>query len=232
MNNSRTRLVLHTALRRHAATLTALAASIAALALCSGAQAQKLPNGVLPRVMTDSAPPASLSPRPNAVPGCPNQGGILNSVTVPVDQPLNLRVVIPAPDPNGAVRFNVSSDNPAFVAAGDRRQGFIPTVTVPAGATQSNPFTIFGIAVGQTLLRITPLSAGYTVTTAPLGAWDINKSGSGSDQKFLDANAPAKLCRDATATTISNVATVLAACGKPVKGVASDGVSPLLLRTV
>jgi pimeloyl-ACP methyl ester carboxylesterase len=168
----------------------------------------------------------------NAVAGCPNQSGILNSITVPVDQPLNLRVVVSVAAPAGGAVFNVRSDNPAFVAAGDRRQGFIPVVTIPAGATQSNPFTIFGISVGQTLLRLTPLTAGYSASTTPLGAWDINKSGSGSDQKFLDANDPAKSCRTPGSATLSTSATVQASCGKSVKGVASDGVNALLLRTV
>lgn len=218
-------------MRRAAAVLVqaALTASVLFGAVLPRATAQTLTEGPKVRVMVDGAL-AKLGPK--AVAGCPNNGGILDSITVPVDQPLNLRVVIPAPDARGAVSFNVSSDNPAFVAAGDRRQGFIPTVTVPAGSTLSNPFTIFGIAVGQTRLRIVPLQSGYSTSSTPLGAWDINKSGSGSDQKFLDANAPGKLCRDPAASTISTSSSVLASCGNPVKGVASDGVSPLLLRTV
>lgn len=217
--------------RPHLATVLTVAVALIAVtaALLPAAMAQPLSEGIKLRVMTDGV---SGKPERKTVAGCPDSGGILDSITVPVDQPLNLRVVIPAPDPRGAVSFNVSSANPAFVAAGDRRQGFIPTVTVPAGATTSNPFTIFGIAVGQTVLRIVPLQTGYVTSSTPLGAWDINKSGSGSDQKFLDANAPGKLCRDPTASTISNSSTVLASCGNPVKGVASDGVSPLLLRTV
>ena len=230
MNNTCVQWAKRLKLSRRATAVTALTALWAAMsAVLPGAMAQPLTERSAVRVMTDTAP-SKLGLK--TVAGCPNNGGILNSVTVPVDQPLNLRVVIPAPDPRGAVSFNVSSDNAAFVAAGDRRQGFIPTVTVPAGATQSNPFTIFGIAVGQTLLRIVPLQTGYSTSTTPLGAWDINKSGSGSDQKFLDANAPGRLCRDPSASTISNSSAVLASCGKPVKGVASDGVSPLLLRTV
>ena len=230
MNTSQVQQVLRLKRSRRAAVHTAAVAVMAvAAAVLPSAMAQSPFERNTVRVMTDAA--AGKLGR-QAVAGCPDSGGILDSVTVPVDQPLNLRVVIPAPDSRGAVSFNVSSDNPAFVAAGDRRQGFIPTVTVPAGATTSNPFTIFGIAVGQTRLRIVPLQSGYSTSSTPLGAWDINKSGSGSDQKFLDANAPGKLCRDAAASTITNSATVLASCGKPVKGVASDGISPLLLRTV
>lgn len=230
MDTSHAQRALRLKRSRRVAAVTAVAAVWAVMAaVLPSAMAQPLSERSAVRVMSDGVP-GKLSPK--SVPGCPDSGGILDSVTVPVDQPLNLRVVIPAPDPRGAVSFNVSSDNPAFVAAGDRRQGFIPTVTVPAGATTSNPFTIFGIAVGQTRLRIVPLQTGYSTSLTPLGAWDINKSGSGSDQKFLDANAPGKLCRDAAASTITNSSAVLASCGKPVKGVASDGVSPLLLRTV
>ena len=102
--------------------------------------------------------PGTNSVTPNAVPGCPNQGGLLDSISVPVGQPLRLSVVIGAPAPQGGAVFRLSSDNPAFVAAGDTRQGFLPIVTIPQGQTVSNQFTIFGISVGQTLLRITPLT--------------------------------------------------------------------------
>ena len=184
-----------------------------------------------PRILLADAVPAPKAGA-FAVPGCPNQGGLLDSITVPVDQPLNLRVVVGTPAPAGGAVFNVRSDNPAFVAAGDRRQGFIPTVTIPPGGTQSNSFTLFGISVGQTQLRLIPLTPGYATSVFPLGAWDINKSGSGSDQKFLDANDPVKSCRTAGSATLSTSATVQASCGRAVKGVASDGVNPLLLRTV
>lgn len=167
-----------------------------------------------------------------AVPGCPNQGGLLNSITVPVDRPLNLSVSLSTPAPAGGAAFRVSSDNPAFVAAGDRRQGFTPIVNVPAGATVSNAFTIFGIAVGQTVLRLTPLSSGFAVSTTPLGAWDINRSGSGADQKFVDVNQGSTICRAANSPNLATGAAVLGTCGKPIKAVASDGVSELLLRTV
>jgi hypothetical protein len=51
--------------------------------------------------------------RAAAVPGCPNQGGLLNSISVPVGQPLNLSVVISSPAPRGGAVFQLSSDNPA-----------------------------------------------------------------------------------------------------------------------
>jgi len=96
----------------------------------------------------------------------------------------------------------------------------------------SNRFTLFGIAVGQTRLRITPLTPGFITSTFPLGAWDVNKSGSGIDQKFLDANNPTRSCRDAGAAMFTTNPQLQATCGLPVKGVASDGVNALLLRTV
>jgi pimeloyl-ACP methyl ester carboxylesterase len=165
------------------------------------------------------------------VPGCPDQGGILDSITVPVDQPLELSVVTDAPAPEGGASFNISSDNPAFVAAGDRVQGFIPRVTIPEGGTQSNAFTLYGIAVGQTRLRLTALTQGYSSGSYPLGAWDINKSGTGRDQKLLDANAPARSCRVTDGDTLSADPATLASCGQPVRGVVADGVNALLLRT-
>jgi hypothetical protein len=166
-----------------------------------------------------------------SVPGCPDRGGILDSITVPVDQPLELSAVTNAPTAEGGASFNISSDNPASVAAGDRVQGFVPRVTIPEGGTQSNPFTLYGIAVGQTRLRLTALTPGDTSGSCPLGAWDINKSGSGRDQKLLDANAPAHSCRVADSDTLSTDPATLASCGQAVLGVAADGVNALLLRT-
>ncbi len=169
---------------------------------------------------------------PESVPGCPNQSGILDSISVPVNQPLNLQVVIASPAPPGGATFGLSSDNPAYVAAGDREQAFLPIVTVPEGQTISNAFTIFGISVGQTLLRITPMTSGFVPNAFPLGAWDVNQSGVAIDRKFLDANDPATACRDSGSSSLTSTASLQATCGTPVKGVASDGVNALLLRTV
>src|SRR6185503_4124844 len=76
-----------------------------------------------PRPFIPENPGTINSVTPNAVPGCPNQGGLLDSISVPVGQPLSLSVVIGAPAPQGGAVFRLSSDNPAFVAAGDTRQG-------------------------------------------------------------------------------------------------------------
>jgi pimeloyl-ACP methyl ester carboxylesterase len=179
--------------------------------------------------IVDTAPTAVV---PLAVPGCPNQSGILDSISVPVNQPLTLSVVIFSPAPAGGATFRLSSDNPAYVAAGDKKQGFLPVVTVPEGETISNPFTIFGISVGQTLLRITPLTSGFLETAFPLGAWDVNQSGIAIDRKFVDANDPVTACRDPGASSLTSDPALQATCGTTVKGVASDGVNSLLLRTV
>src|SRR4029453_9536202 len=55
---------------------------------------------------------------------------------------------------------------------------------------------------------------------------------SGIDQKFLDANSPTAACRDSGSSTLTTNPNLKASCGVPVKGVASDGVNALLLRTV
>lgn len=167
-----------------------------------------------------------------AVAGCPDQGGLLDSISVPVGQPLDLAVQIGSPAPKGGVSFQTSSANPAFVAAGDVRQGFLPVVTIPEGEFVSNTFTIFGISVGQTQLVLTSLTSGFFGGAFPLGAWDVNRSGAGSDQKFLDANDSNQPCRDSGASTTTSNPSLQATCGNTVKGVAADGVNPLLLRTV
>ena len=194
---------------------------------CLTVFAQTQPHPFVPDV-----PRAPLGMGTNSVAGCPNQGGLLDSISVPVGQPLNLAVVIGVPAPPGGAVFRLSSDNPAYVAAGDTRQGFLPIVTIPEGQTQSNRFTLFGISVGQTLLRITPLTPGFVTSAFPLGAWDVNKSGSAIDKKFLDANNPVNACRDAGSGSLTTTPELKASCGVPVQGVASDGVNALLLRTV
>jgi pimeloyl-ACP methyl ester carboxylesterase len=117
------------------------------------------------------------------------------------------------------------------VAAGNKVQGFLPVVTIPAGQTQSNPFDLFGVGVGSTFLDIIPLSPGFGTGRFPAGAWDVNQSG-GTAPKFLDANPPSATCRDAGTANISQSGTVLASCGASVKGVASDGTTQLLMRTL
>jgi len=167
---------------------------------------------------------------PAAVPGCPDQGGILDSVSVPVGDPLDLRVVITSGvAPQGGATFRLRSDDSSIVAAGDRRQAFLPEVTVPAGETTSNTFTVFGIRVGGTTLSATSLTAGISGFSVPITAWDIGPEG---QVKFLDANHPDSHCRVGdNSPTFNTDESLLAHCGQPAEGIVADGVSRLLMRT-
>jgi pimeloyl-ACP methyl ester carboxylesterase len=164
-----------------------------------------------------------------SVPGCPNTGGLLDSISVPVNQSIAPAVQISGPLDHD-VSFRLSAQNPAYVAAGDKVQGFLPIVTVPAGQVASNTFDLFGISVGATALNIVPLSSGFVTTSYPAGAWDVNKSGGSS--KFVDANPPSATCRTAGSPSLSTGADVLTRCGTTVDGVAADGVTKLLMRTL
>src|SRR2546429_3336411 len=177
---------------------------------------------LLPKLSTTGS--AARARRPvtsQSVPGCPDQGGLLDSISVPFTMSITLDVFIGTPLDH-PVSFQLLSRNPAFVSAGDKVQGFLPIVTVPAGAVDSNPFDLFGVGVGSTFLDVIPLSPGFGTASFPAGAWDVNQSG-GTAPKFLDANPPAGTCRDGGSPTISQTGTVLATCGASVKGVASDG---------
>ena len=165
-----------------------------------------------------------------AVAGCPDQGGLLDSVSVPVGQPLDLRVQIGRPAPRGGASFELRSDDPSVVAAGDRRQAFFPRVFIPEGQFVSNPFSIFGIKVGGTRLRLIALTAGFGSGSFPLGAWDLNKGG---EERFVDANSPSRTCRASDSSNeLSTDPNRLSTCGVAAKGIASDALSQLLLRSV
>ena len=180
--------------------------------------------------ITSANPPQRAAATVNAVPGCPDRGGLLDSISVPVGQPLNLSVQIGVPAPRGGATFQLSSDNPAIVAAGDRRQGFLPRVFIPEGQFVSNTFTVFGIKVGATRLRLVALTAGFGSGSFPLGAWDLNKGG---EERFVDANAASSTCRASDASPdLAADPSRLSQCGTPAKGIAADGVSRLLLRGV
>jgi len=185
-----------------------------------------------------SAPAASAKSRGSdehlektrSVAGCPDYSGLLDSISVPVTMSIDLYVIIDAPVDYDA-SFQLESENPDYVAAGDKVQGFLPVVTVPAGDTTSNTFTLFGVSVGSTSLDIVPLSPGFVTSSFPAGAWDVNQSG-GSASKFVDANPPSATCRDNGSPNISQNGALLATCGAPVNGVASDGATQLLMRTL
>ena len=73
---------------------------LVSLCTCLTVFAQNQPRPFLPET-----PGKTSSITPNAVPGCPNQGGLLDSISVPVGQPLMLSVVIGAPAPEGGAVF-------------------------------------------------------------------------------------------------------------------------------
>lgn len=177
--------------------------------------------------------PSRVHSRSAATASCPNQGGILDSIGVAVRMPLTLAVVIPPgfpPAPKGGAKFKLSSEDPSIVAAGDNRQSFLPEVTIPEGQTISNPFQVFGIKVGDTLLDIIPETPGYFETSTPTGAWDINPGADPASSKFLDANPSSQTCRAPNSPNLSSDPNLLASCGAPVQGAVTDGVTQLLLR--
>jgi pimeloyl-ACP methyl ester carboxylesterase len=163
---------------------------------------------------------------------CPNHGGILDSISVPVNMPLTLAVVIFSPAPKGGAKFRLSSEDPSIVAAGDPRQSFLPEVFIPEGETQSNPFQVFGIKVGATKLDSIPLTPGFIGNSTPTGAWDVNPGADPSSTKFVDANPPSLSCRALNSPDMSTDPKRLSICGQPAQGVAADGVTQLLMRMV
>jgi len=160
---------------------------------------------------------------------CPNHTGVYYAFEVPVGHSLTLVLVLGSVAPAGGITFQLSSDTPSIVAAGDPRQAFLPQVFVPAGSTYSNTFTLYGINVGQTVFRATTSTPGRSFSL-PEGAWDVNQN---MASKFVDANPARNHCRqDGNSPLLSSDPNVLATCGVTVQGTASDGVSQLLLRTV
>jgi|CZKS01.1.fsa_nt_gi pimeloyl-ACP methyl ester carboxylesterase len=164
---------------------------------------------------------------------CPNNSGLFDSVTVPVGQSTTLYVFGGQAAPPGGAIYQLSSDDPSILAAGDLQQAFLPQVFIPEGEFYSGPFTLFGIAVGQTTLRGTSLTPGMSSFATPAGAWDIGQVGqSPSAEKFFDANPPWNTCRTNGTAAISADPDVLSTCGSPVAGVATDGVTQILLRSI
>jgi pimeloyl-ACP methyl ester carboxylesterase len=159
---------------------------------------------------------------------CPDQGGLLDSISVPINQPLQLSVFIFEPSTIDEV-FDVSVDNPAIANAGDPTQGFLGEVTVPAGSQTSNPFTVLGSTIGEANVILQSLSGDFGTSVTPIGPWDVNP---GNDSfPFVDANPPNSPCLITGSANLSTDPNVLANCGSPVYGLASDGVTQLLLRT-
>jgi pimeloyl-ACP methyl ester carboxylesterase len=161
---------------------------------------------------------------------CPNQSGILDSISVPVGMPITLALVIPIPAPPGGASFQLQSEDPSIAAAGDPRQSFLPIVTVPAGMTVSNTFQVFGTKVGATMLDSIALTPGFVGNSEPLGAWDVNPQSGTKGSKFLDANPPDNTCRAAGSPNLSTDPSVLSTCGQSAKSAATDGVTQVLMR--
>ncbi len=163
--------------------------------------------------------------RPVRATGCPNnQHGVLDSISVPANQQVGLAVSISQPAPPGGYYFQLSSEDLNIAVAGVQ-----PVVFIPEGQTVSNVFSLYGVSVGTTALDVTPKSQDFQPFSVPITAWDVNP---GADTPFLNANYPnvAYTCRDPYSPNLSNDPRVLAACGFPVQGAVSDGVSQLLLR--
>jgi pimeloyl-ACP methyl ester carboxylesterase len=184
------------------------------------------------RAAFTTLPVSSPTQRVLAGATCPNQGGILNSISVPVSKPLELAVFSPTPAPKGGATFELSSADPSIVAAGDPRQSFLPQVTIPEGQMISNPFFVFGIKVGATTLDAKPLTPGFVGFSDPLGAWDVNPAADMNASKFLDANPRVNNCRVANSPALSTDPMVLSTCGQKVNGTVADGASQLLMRMV
>jgi len=164
----------------------------------------------------------------NAVSGCPNYNGPLDSVIVPIEEPIELFLSGRTAPEDGA-HYEVRVDDSSIVAVGDARQGFLPNLTIPEGESISQPFTVHGIRIGRTRLKLEAKTSGYNTIEVPIGAWDV---GEGGEEKFLDANRPDRHCRAGDdSPTLSSDETKLADCGAPIKGIVTDGVSRLLLRT-
>jgi pimeloyl-ACP methyl ester carboxylesterase len=187
-------------------------------------------------VTTETTAPSSTSKKstnslsPLAVAGCPNQGGQVNSISVPVSFPIRLRIGLFQPAPLGGVFFQLSSDDPSVAQVGDASQGFRQQVFVPPGQFFSDPVTVLGVGVGRTQFRAVPSDPSFPVQLTPLGAWNVNPL---EETAFLDANPSDQSlsCRVGASPDLSNDPQTLARCGSTAFNAVSDGVTQLLLRT-
>jgi pimeloyl-ACP methyl ester carboxylesterase len=206
-----------------------LAVLLAVCLLPVAASAQKKPTVSIRAV--SSVTPHGLRTAQQS--NCPNQGGIIDHISVPVGQPgadpLMLSIVIDFPAPPGGYFFQVASLDPTIAAAGDPAQALLPTVFIPEGQTQSNTFLLYGKKVGATFLESS--NPAFVTLFTPTAVWDVNPL---SNQKFLDANYPSDTltCRDPGSPNLSSDPTILSGCGQPAQGAVSDGASQLLMRMV
>ena len=95
--------------------------------------------------------------------------------------------------PAGGITWNVFSNDPSVVAAGNPTQGFIPQVFTPEGQIYSSVFTLFGVSVGQTNLVIEEVSPESSESPTPMTAWAVNP---GNYSNFVDANFSYNPCQN------------------------------------
>lgn len=164
---------------------------------------------------------------------CPINPGPFTSISIAVGGVATFILIDLPPAPPGGARFRLQAENPRIVAAGDRRQSFLPEVSVQEGQTTSDAFTIFGIALGQTIVRTIPLTEGYVEDGIPTATWELGNRG---NDYFVDANPEPWLfrthCRENDLSPrLTSDPFTLSHCGaKGSKGAVTDGVSPLLMR--
>jgi hypothetical protein len=139
---------------------------------------------------------------------CPNQGGILQVASVPVANTVTLYIQVGSPAPF-TTTFEIVSSNTAIVG-GSQNQGFIPQVTLQAGATASSPFNIYGQSVGESTLQVTDLSDYYQGFSLPVTSWDLNAGD--SVNKLIDTNPASNSCVTSTGV-ITQDPSQLAVCG-------------------
>jgi pimeloyl-ACP methyl ester carboxylesterase len=188
---------------------------------------------VTPRAANEARPEgARMARQATPAPACQRSGGELDTISVPVNGSTSVSIQLYASLPYD-LDFHLTSSNYSYVVFGDETAGFGPTVTIPAGETFSPPFTIEGVAVGTAYVIAT---SSYTNLEDPVTVWNVNNL-SGTALQLLDENnlTTATTAYPSCVSPAGNVTTsptILATCGIPIKGVATDGVSPVLLRTV
>lgn len=165
----------------------------------------------------------------SAIPsGCPlPPAGIIEAASVPVGGANDLRVVLQNPAPPGGVNIRLQMADSSIATAGASSSGLFAELHIPEGQQVSPFFDIFGKKVGQTFLTGTA-TGNIIVVSLPVGVWDV---GDGGQMRLFDMNPRANHCRDAAnPDTLSTDPTVLATCGRRVRGGSADGVTPMLVR--
>ncbi len=200
------------------------------------AGAQTKARFVTPRVAnearTEGAHAARQARQATPAPACQRSFGELDTISVPVNGSTSVSIELYAALPYD-LAFHLSSSNYSYVVFGDEAAGFGPTVTIPAGSVFSPPFTIEGVAVGNATVIAT---SSYGNLEDPVTVWNVTNQ-VGTTPQLLDENnlTTATAAYPSCVSPAGNITTsptILATCGIPIKGVATDGVSPVLLRTV